>query len=232
MRNVRTFVIGCAVLGGTFGLGAYVSAHGGDPNRVHACVATNGSLRVVAPPTACKPTETALDWDIMGPQGPIGLTGPKGSTGTTGPQGPAGPQGSVGPQGPEGPAGQTGSQGQAGPQGEPGAQGAAGLSGYEIVSTALPLDTSAAAPDSDGINQVWHHGTSSCPAGKSVISASHTLRRYDGLRLSLNEWANLVQWGTRLSETNGTGGYTVYVINPTEMLLTADVTMVCANVTH
>jgi len=220
MRNVRTFAIGCAVLGGTFGLGAYVSAHGGDTNRVHACVATNGSLRVVSATATCKPSETTLDWDIIGPQGPIGLTGSQGPAGSTGPQGPIGPQG------------QTGPQGQAGPQGEAGAQGAAGLSGYEIVSTALPLDTSASGLDSDAVNQVWHYGTSSCPAGKSVISASHTLRRYDGGRLSLNEWANLVQWGTRLSETEGTGGYTVYVINPTENLLTADVTMVCANVTH
>ena len=145
--------MGCAVLGGTFGLGAYISAHGGDTTLVHSCVASNGSLRVVAATAACKSTETSLDWNITGPQGPIGLTGPRGLTGLTGPQGPAGstgPQGPIGPAGSQGAIGPTGPQGQTGPQGETGAtgaQGAAGLSGYEVISTTLPLDTSTSGTD-------------------------------------------------------------------------------------
>jgi hypothetical protein len=227
MRNLRTFAVGCAVLGGTFGLGAYISAHGGDTNRVHACVAANGTLRVVAATVACKQSETALDWNITGPQGPIGLTGATGPAGSQGPVGPPGSEGATGPMGPQGPSGA---------QGETGATGAAGtpgLSGYEVVSALLPLDVSRFGLDSAGLVQIWHFGTLSCPAGKSIVSASHILQRADGERLSMNEWANLVQWGTRLeNQTDGTGGYTVLVINPTEITLVADARMVCANVTN
>jgi hypothetical protein len=231
MRNVRSFVLGCAVLGGTFGLGAYISAHGGDTTLVHSCVASNGSLRVVAATAACKPTETSLDWNITGPQGPIGLTGARGPAGSTGPQGPIGPAGSQGAIGPTGPQGQTGPQGETGATG---ATGAPGLSAYEIVSTALPLDVSTSGLDSAGLLQVVHYGTLTCPADKSIISASHTLARGDGERLSANEWSNLTPWGARLeNDTNGTGTYTVLVINRDEaMAVKADVTMVCANVPH
>jgi len=132
--------------------------------------------------------------------------------------------------GPAGPQGQTGPQGETGATG---AQGPAGLSGYEVISTTLPLDTSTSSADPDGGLLIWHHGTVSCPAGKSIISASHTLGGNLGEKLRMSDWANLVQWGTRLQNApDGTGSYTVLVINPLEITLTADVTMVCANVAN
>lgn len=52
----------------------------------------------------CAPSETALDWNIQGPQGPQG-TGPEGLQGAAGA---AGAQGDPGPQGPPGPPGEGG----------------------------------------------------------------------------------------------------------------------------
>lgn len=62
-------------------------------------------------------TESALQWNQVGPAGP---QGPQGQAGPTGATGPAGPQGPTGPAGPQGPAGPTGLQGPAGPAGPPG----------------------------------------------------------------------------------------------------------------
>jgi hypothetical protein len=84
------------------GFVAYLAAHGGDTSQIHACVTTNGNLRIVTPTTACKPNETALDWNITGSIGPQGPVGPQGAQGPQGPEGPAGPQGVQGPQGPTG----------------------------------------------------------------------------------------------------------------------------------
>lgn len=54
----------------------------------------NGTLRVVADnTTGCHANETAVTWNVVGPQGPPGPqgdTGPQGLQGDTGPQGPAG----------------------------------------------------------------------------------------------------------------------------------------------
>jgi hypothetical protein len=95
MRKVRILASCAAAVAGAFGVGAYVSAHGGDTARIHACLtAKGGSIRIVAATETCKTSETALDWNITGPQGPIGTTGPQGPPG--GPQGPAGPQGEAG----------------------------------------------------------------------------------------------------------------------------------------
>lgn len=83
-----------------------VSAHGGDTSRIHACLNPgNGTIYVVGANLSCGPNQTALDWNIQGPQGPQGAQGP---------QGPAGPQGPVGATGPIGP---VGLQGVTGPQG-------------------------------------------------------------------------------------------------------------------
>ena len=120
------------------GLSSFASAHGGDPTQIHGCYKTGGNLRVVAPLESCKPGETALDWNIAGPQGPAGPLGPTGPAGPAGPQGvqgPAGPQGPQGPQGaegavgPSGPAGPAGPQGPEGPAGPEGPQGPAGPEG-------------------------------------------------------------------------------------------------------
>ncbi|HEY2543414.1 MAG TPA: hypothetical protein VGH92_10230 [Gaiellaceae bacterium] len=66
----------------------------------------NGDLRVVANnATDCHANETALTWNVVGPQGPQGPQGPKGDTGPQGPQGDIGPKGDTGGTGPQGPAG-------------------------------------------------------------------------------------------------------------------------------
>ena len=56
---------------------------------INACVSSSGSLRIVSDTTQCKRTETALAWNVMGPQGPKGDPGPKGDTGPKGDPGPS-----------------------------------------------------------------------------------------------------------------------------------------------
>ena len=99
------------MLGGA-GAVRLASAHGCDTTPIHACVnSSDGTLRIVGANDTCKKSETALDWNIVGPVGPAGPQGLKGDTGPQGQQGPQGVQGSQGPQGP------------------------AGMSGYEIMPT-------------------------------------------------------------------------------------------------
>jgi hypothetical protein len=64
------------------GIVSSVIAHGGDINLIHACVKNNkGSIRIVGANEACGHDETALDWNIQGPPGPVGSPGPAGSGG-------------------------------------------------------------------------------------------------------------------------------------------------------
>ena len=63
-------------------------AHGGDETVIHACVKTNGDIRIVGPADLCKAGETPVHWSIAGPTGP---GGPQGSEGPQGPQGSPGP---------------------------------------------------------------------------------------------------------------------------------------------
>ncbi len=102
----------------------------------------SGMLRIIGDPiVGCKPNETMIQWNQVGPQGepgpagsqgPTGPAGPAGATGPQGEPGPAGPQGltgSAGPAGPQGPKGDTGLTGPAGPQGPKGDTGPAGPQG-------------------------------------------------------------------------------------------------------
>jgi type VI secretion system secreted protein Hcp len=57
---------------------------------INGCVGTDSKLSIVPAGTACKPNETALSWNTVGPTGDTGPAGPSGATGSTGPQGPAG----------------------------------------------------------------------------------------------------------------------------------------------
>jgi hypothetical protein len=101
-------------------------------NVIYACIQkNNGQARIVSGPSNCNPSEVAVSWNVVGPQGP------KGDTGATGPQGPAGPIGQTGPVGPTGPAGATGAVGPigpAGPVGPPGLQGPKGDPGALAAS--------------------------------------------------------------------------------------------------
>jgi hypothetical protein len=74
---------------------AHAQAKKQDPaapsSLTHACVARDGSVRLVLAPDQCRPNETAMQWNVVGPQGPQGppgLPGPSGATGATGPEGP------------------------------------------------------------------------------------------------------------------------------------------------
>jgi hypothetical protein len=100
-RRILAGVLGAVVAGGVV---AMVQAAIPDKNGViKACyVPTLGVLRVVDSTATCQKGETALSWNVVGPQGPAG---PIGMTGATGPQGIQGPVGPQGPQGVPGPAG-------------------------------------------------------------------------------------------------------------------------------
>ncbi len=52
-----------------------VSAHGGDPSLIHACVNPGGQVRVVGANDSCKQNEAAVDLSQAGSQG-SGLPSP------------------------------------------------------------------------------------------------------------------------------------------------------------
>ncbi len=83
---VILLVVG-ALLGGV--LVGRLMAHGGNGSLIHACVLTRiGLVRIVGSDESCRPSETALDWNIQGPAGPQGETGPQGEQGPKGDPGP------------------------------------------------------------------------------------------------------------------------------------------------
>lgn len=76
----------------------------GGSSKIHACVASNGTLRQASSNAGadCPDGQTALHWNRKGPKGDTGARGLQGA------QGPEGPEGAEGPEGPEGPAGPAG----------------------------------------------------------------------------------------------------------------------------
>ena len=91
---------------------------------------SSGMLRIIGDPiVGCKPNETMIQWNQVGPQGEPGPAGPTGSAGPAGATGPQGEPGPVGPQGPQGPVGASGPVGAIGPEGPQGLQGPQGLKG-------------------------------------------------------------------------------------------------------
>ncbi len=101
---------------------------------INGCYQKNvGNLRVIDDETeTCGPSELAISWNQVGPQGLQGPQGPQGVQGPQGEQGEPGDPGDAGPQGPQGvpgPQGQKGDRGDAGPQGEQGDPGPQGLQG-------------------------------------------------------------------------------------------------------
>lgn len=97
----------------------------GSGDLIHACVhKESGAVRIVSADSDCGSDESALEWGIVGVQGPKGDPGPRG---------PQGPQGDTGAQGPQGPKGDTGP---AGPQGERGPRGAKGEPGVGDIGCA------------------------------------------------------------------------------------------------
>jgi hypothetical protein len=83
-----------ALMFGSLLLGLLFASTSSAQTVIYGCYnSSNVNLRIVSQNTACSGNETAINWNVTGPQGPQGPIGP---TGATGPQGPAGPQG---PQG-------------------------------------------------------------------------------------------------------------------------------------
>jgi hypothetical protein len=154
--------VGLVAAGGTAATiligGIAMATH--DGNSLHACAhAQTGTLRLVESADECGPPETAMEWNIEGPQGPIGPVGPMG------PQGPQGPIGPMGPQGPIGPQGVAGDDGAVGPTGPQGPAGPGAASGYEIVNDFVEND----------FGNMGEILTTECPAGKVVVGGGHTM---------------------------------------------------------
>ena len=139
-------------------------------NTINACANKEGQLRLLPSGAACKKGETAVSWNIVGPQGAQGIpgltglqggVGPSGAPGTNGldgATGPQGPQGDVGTSGAPGVNGLDGAVGPQGPQGDVGPQGPAGtsltkledLNGLPCGQGGLTTVTAPAAPTSPG----------------------------------------------------------------------------------
>ena len=89
MRVVRA--VGAVAVGLATGA-ALVSAHGGDRQRIHACVDNFSPqyIRIVDAHADCSQTrgdDRPEDWNIRGAAGPPGPAGPEGGTGPSGPAG-------------------------------------------------------------------------------------------------------------------------------------------------
>ena len=115
-------------------IGAAGAVHAQEADaRIYACVQKSADkFRLVSASEACRPNETRIVWNVVGPQGATGAAGaigPQGPQGPKGDTGDTGPAGATGPQGPKGDTGSTGSQGPAGPRGVQGPAGPPGPSG-------------------------------------------------------------------------------------------------------
>jgi type VI secretion system secreted protein Hcp len=85
------------------GVGVYAAAQQNSGSKIlYACIKENGQIRLVDESTKCNPNEEKINWNVEGPQGPIGAQGPAGKDGADGKNGLDGKDGAVGPQGPPG----------------------------------------------------------------------------------------------------------------------------------
>jgi len=114
------------------GFSSYAIADGA---VIYGCVGKGaiGNLRVVDAPSQCTRFETAVMWNVVGPQGPQGEPGSQGPAGPAGPQGPKGDTGSQGAQGIPGLPGLKGDKGDTGAQGAKGDTGATGAQGQQGI---------------------------------------------------------------------------------------------------
>jgi len=127
---------------------AYAFTDGG---VIHACVKSDGQVRIVTDASECKKPETHIQWNIVGPPGSKGDPGSQGSQGLQGEVGPVGPQGLQGEIGPVGLQGSQGEVGSVGPQGLQGEIGPAGPQGDTgaVGPQGLKGDTGAVGPQGD-----------------------------------------------------------------------------------
>lgn len=152
----RTFIVVGMICLNVMGFSSYAIADGA---VIYGCVGKGaiGNLRVVDAPSQCTRFETAVMWNVVGPQGPQGEPGPQGpagpagATGATGPVGaigPMGPAGAKGDIGPAGPAGAIGATGPAGPQGPAGPAGASCINWIIVISDQIATPNAGYIVDS------------------------------------------------------------------------------------
>ena len=98
--------VGLSLLAGGVVAGLAYGAIPGANGVIQGCYDSGGNVKVVAA-LPCPKGYTPLQWNITGPQGPIGLTGPQGPIGLTGPAGQPGLPGAAGAPGAPGAAGVT-----------------------------------------------------------------------------------------------------------------------------
>ncbi|MCH9010756.1 MAG: collagen-like protein [Chloroflexi bacterium] len=132
VANVAVVIIiaGASVAAGYNPVAQFV----GNDDIIRGGVESDGSLRLIGSEDSCTGGETAIQWNVTGPEGTAGPVGDVGPNGTAGRQGAAGLQGPAGAQGDEGlqgPPGETGPEGAAGSQGTPGDRGPGGPAGPE-----------------------------------------------------------------------------------------------------
>lgn len=83
MKKAGLALLAAAAIGA--GAAAITWGATGDSPVIHACVSRGSDLvRIPATGEACRPHETAVDWNAQGPAGPPGPPGPKGDTGAAG----------------------------------------------------------------------------------------------------------------------------------------------------
>lgn len=181
-----SLIILASILSALFG-GTLATVYAGTTGIIHACV-RDGQLRILSSNQTCKPKETGLDWNIIGPAGPKGdkgNPGPQGIPGTPGAKGDKGDPGTPGTPGVKGDKGDPGTPGtpgtpgdkgdpgapgtpgtpgDKGDKGDPGAPGTPGLAEYETVPVEQPI-TAAGGYVFDA----------ACPNGKTAISGGYTL---------------------------------------------------------
>ena len=233
MRNAvhrlgRTGFVVMVVAVGLTGAAYATGAVGSDSTSViNACKKDNGDIRIVAVAGDCKRNESALYWNVVGPEGDTGATGaqgPKGDTGATGPQGVPGvkgdpgkdglagvkgadganghdgangAQGPTGPQGPQGPAGATGATGATGPQGPAGPAGA----GDGHADTLFQYDRGA-NPVQFGFGGETPVETLNLPGGRWLVTATVNIYDMASLAFQNNKRAGSCTLGNTLAFFN------------------------------
>ena len=62
-------------------LGTAAHADAQTSEKIRACIGNNGTVKILAANETCSARETAIEWNVAGPQGPQGPQGPAGSGG-------------------------------------------------------------------------------------------------------------------------------------------------------
>lgn len=143
-------------------------------STINACVKKDGTPRVVAKGTKCKPHESKLSWATTGAPGEKGERGAPGAPGEKGERGEkgatgAGERGERGEKGEQGEMGPPGEKGEAGgPPGEKGEKGEKGEAGGSGTIAYAASSSSVTEVPSEFTTLV----TKVVPAGSYVVSAT------------------------------------------------------------